>query len=36
MKDHERFVIEESIPKFFSTCSKIRNSVLPQLFSMNY
>ena len=36
MKDHERFVIKESILIFFSTYSKIKNSVVPQLLSMNY
>ena len=36
MKDHERVVDAEEIPILFTAASKIRNSVVPQLFSMNY
>ena len=36
MKDHERVVDAEEIPILFTADSKIRNSVVPQLFSMNY
>ena len=36
MKDHERVVDAEEIAILFTTASKIRNSVVPQLFSMNY
>ena len=36
MKEHERVDDEEEIHILFTTASKIRNSVVPQLFSMNY